>query len=55
MERILGGLPMTQPTSDIPPVEEPILGGDVRSIFRPDETKLDKAKGLADAGLFLVR
>jgi hypothetical protein len=53
MERILGGLPMTQPTSDIPPVEEPILGGDVRSIFRPDETKLDKAKGLADAGLSL--
>jgi len=53
MERILGGLPMTQPLSDIPPVEEPILGGDVRSIFRPDETKLDKAKGLADAGLSL--
>jgi len=51
MERILGGLPMTQPLSDIPPVEEPILGGDVRSIFRPDETKLDKAKGVADAGL----
>jgi hypothetical protein len=44
---------MTQPLSDIPPVEEPILGGDVRSIFRPDETKLDKAKGLADAGLSL--
>lgn len=53
MERILGGLPMTQPLTDIPPVEEPILGGDVRSIFRPEETALDKAKGVADAGLSL--
>lgn len=45
-QSLLSGVPVEPPVSDIPPVQEPILGGDTSKLFQRDPTLLERAKQL---------